>query len=202
MPADQRRDRLLHQRHVERPEKEAGAPFHQRRAGGIVVQHVVIGTRTGAEAGVEKIVDARVARQFLGPAHGDRGGQEGVHAAHPGMDVARQGGIEMHHLFQRMHAGVGAAGAGGGQAHAGEFLQRVFQLVLHRQATFLLLVAMPGQPVILQAQGDALQGRGFNNILHCRIIPASQPDAFQHLKRLRRRSGHATQPWASWQALN
>ena len=172
VPAEQRLHRLPHQFDVERAEEEAGAPFHQRRTGRIVVQHIVIGARAGAEAGVKEIIDGRIARQFLAQRTAIEAGRKAFTPRTQEWMSRLQGGIEMHDLLQRMHAGIGAAGAGGGQAHAGKFLQRVFQLVLHRQAAFLLLVAMPGQPVILQAQDDALQWRCFVSILHRRIIPA------------------------------
>jgi hypothetical protein len=53
-----------------------------------------------------------------------------------------------------VHAGVGAAGAGGGQRHRGEFQQRLLQLVLHGQAVVLLLVAVPGLAVVLKPDCD------------------------------------------------
>ena len=73
------------------------------------------------------------------------------------MGVARQVGIEVHHLLQCVDAGVGAARARGGQRHAGKFFQRPFELVLHRMAAFLFLVAVPGSTVILQADCDPFQ---------------------------------------------
>ena len=174
VPAQERLHGLPHQVHVQRPEKETGAPFHQRRTRGVVIQHIMIGARAGAEAGVEEIVDGGIAGQFPGPAHGDRFGQEGVDAAHPRVHVAVQFRIEMHHLLERMHARVRAAGAGGGQAHAGKLLQRVFQLVLHRLPIFLFLVSMPGRAVVLQAEDDTLEWGCCRNILHRSIIPAQR----------------------------
>ena len=49
--------------------------------------------------------------------------------------------IEMRHLAERMHAGIGAARAGHGDAFAGEFVDRVFQRALHRGAIVLPLPA-------------------------------------------------------------
>ena len=53
--------------------------------------------------------------------------------------------IEMRHLAQGMHAGIGAAGAGDGDALAGEFFDRLFQRALHRRAIVLALPADKGR---------------------------------------------------------
>ena len=104
---------------------------------------------TGAEARMEFLLGRRRFRHVARPAHADRFGQEGVDAAHPGMFGAIEFGVEVHHLVQRVHAGVGAAGAGGAQLDAGEALYGVLQLVLHGLAVRLDLVAKPVGAVVL-----------------------------------------------------
>ena len=63
--------------------------------------------------------------------------------------------IEMRHLAQRMHAGIGAARAGDGDALAGEFQDRLFQRALHRRPIVLPLPADKRRAVIFEGEAIA-----------------------------------------------
>ncbi|MCY1246334.1 hypothetical protein D9M72_595610 [compost metagenome] len=98
--------------------------------------------------------------EFVGhrvrPLHRDVVGQVAVGAAHPGERVAFDVGVEVHHLHQPVHAGIGAAGAqradpaAGGQA--GELREGGFELVLHRAARALALPALVCLAVVADAE--------------------------------------------------
>jgi hypothetical protein len=84
--------------------------------------------------------------------------QEGVGAAHPGELLALQLRVEVDHLHQAMHAGVGAAGADGGEGDGGEALEGGFEVVLHGAAGRLALPAVVGLAVVADAEGDPHEG--------------------------------------------
>ncbi len=58
-------------------------------------------------------------------------GQPGVRSEHPRARCALGGGIEMHDLPDRVHARVGAAGANGRYARAGNEREGCLDRVLH-----------------------------------------------------------------------
>src|ERR1019366_4992751 len=72
-----------------------------------------------------------------------------------GRDVLLQ--VEMRHLAQGMHAGVGTPRAGDGNARTGKFLDGVFERALHGWAVVLALPADKGSAVIFQGQTIAHQ---------------------------------------------
>ena len=61
----------------------------------------------------------------------------------------------MHHLTERMHAGVGAAGTLGLDALVGDLRQSALERVLHAAAGGLRLPAAEGAAVVFHAEGDA-----------------------------------------------
>lgn len=63
----------------------------------------------------------------------------------------------MHHLAERMHAGIGSAGTRGDQCALTEFVQRLLQSVLYRLPMGLGLPALPRRTVVLKAECDASQ---------------------------------------------
>ena len=154
--ADQVRGRFPHAFDVERAEHPAGASGQQRGRVGVVVQHVVIGARTGREAGVE-VLAFGVRRDHVRPAHDDRLGQERVRAAHPRLRGAVEVRVEMDDLLDGVDAGVGAAGARRRERRAGKFLERDLQLVLDRVARWLFLIPVPGGAHVLDTQCDTCQ---------------------------------------------
>jgi len=97
-------------------------------------------------------------RHRLRPLHGDVRRQVAVGAAYPGEGLAPQVGIEVHHLHQAMHAGVGAAGAQGGDRDGGKLAERRFQPVLDGLARGLALPALVGGAEVAQAEGDSHDG--------------------------------------------
>ncbi len=120
-------------------------------------QHVGVAAGDSTGAGVEG--SWHLAR----PLHGDVGRQKAVGAPHPGVLGPLQWRVEVHHLHEAVHAGVGSAGAQ--RAHRGqgaEAGERVFQLVLNRVAAGLALPAVVRPAVKAHAQRDAVHraGRG------------------------------------------
>ena len=91
------------------------------------------------------------------PAHRNRSREESVNTPHPGERLARDLGIKVHHLAERVHAGIGAAGAGRGQCALTELCQRLLQAVLHSLPMGLSLPALPRRTVVLKAECDASQ---------------------------------------------
>src|SRR5690606_1155989 len=64
-------------------------------------------------------------------------------------------GIEMHDLRARVHASVGAAGAGGLHGRVSDRRQRLLDALLHADAAVLPLPAVVGGAVVLDPKGDA-----------------------------------------------
>ena len=65
------------------------------------------------------------------PLNCDRRGQQRICAAHPRGIGTRCRGIEVRHLGARVHAGIGAAGAGHADRLAGDFRERALEMILH-----------------------------------------------------------------------
>ncbi|MDT4869042.1 hypothetical protein FQZ97_1040500 [compost metagenome] len=148
MLAHQVRRGRLHGRRVERAEHPADAPRLDAGAHRRLEQHVRIAARLGAVARMEGV------GHRLRPLHGDVRRQEGVGAAHPGEGAAFDLGVEVHHLHEAVHAGVGAACAEGGDGFVSEGLEGRLQLVLHRLARSLALPAFVMPAVVANAEGQ------------------------------------------------
>ncbi|MOA10464.1 hypothetical protein D3C78_1303530 [compost metagenome] len=131
---------------VEHPAHTAGFDAGAHRG---LQQHIGIAARRGAKARMEVIAHGQ------GPLHGDVGRQEGVGAADPGIGRAFQIRVEMHHLHDAVHAGVGAAGAYGGHGLRGKAAQGRFEMVLHRAAGRLALPAVVVLAVVTHTQSYA-----------------------------------------------
>src|SRR5262249_12247197 len=96
-----------------------------------------------------------------------RGGNPGLQHRHrigtqemiqPVADLARLElllQIEMRHLAQGMHAGIGAARTGDRHPFAGKLLDRIFQRTLHRRSVVLALPAYKRRAVIFQREAEA-----------------------------------------------
>ena len=91
------------------------------------------------------------------PTHRNRSGKESVDTPHPRERLSRHLGIKVHHLAERVHAGIGAACAGRGQCALTELCQRLLQAVLHSLPMRLSLPALPRRTVVLKAECDASQ---------------------------------------------
>ena len=147
----------LHRWHIEGLMK----PAHQSIVNGwsyrMVMQHIAIGARL-----------RRKSRMKIGwyaprPLHSNAARQIGITATHPGLRVALCLGIEMHHLRQGMHPGIGAARGGHPHGCVGNHRQGPFQCVLHGIAIGLRLPASKVTAVVTQSQGDATGCHTFND---------------------------------------
>ena len=69
-----------------------------------------------------------------------------------GVAVPILGEIDMRDLAERVHAGIGAPGAGDGDALAGEGRDRLGEHALHRGAVVLHLPADKGRAVIFDGE--------------------------------------------------
>ena len=99
---------------VEHPAHQAGL---ERRPHRRLQQHVAVAPATCLVARME------VRRHRLAPLHRDVARQVAVGAAHPRERLALDRRVEVHHLVQRVHAGVGAAGTDGAHRRIGETRQ-------------------------------------------------------------------------------
>ena len=114
MCADQKGGGLAHGGGVERGVRPPCPARQERGAHGGGLQHVAVAAAAGIEAGVEMRGDVVHAQ------HGHAFGQQAVGAAHPGLAGTLGGGVEMDDLGGGVHAGVGAAGGGYGNALASD----------------------------------------------------------------------------------
>ena len=85
------------------------------------------------------------------PEHGDRFGQESIHAAHPGRFWPDGAGIEMRNLSGRMHAAVGTAGARDADRFARDRGERLLEDILDCTPAGLSLPAQKAAAVVLQS---------------------------------------------------
>ena len=119
---------LLHRRRIERPVLPAHTPAQVGRAYRAVEDHVVVAPPGGGKARVKiRVHLARPQQRHVIRQIADR-------PAHPGVAIARSRGIEMNHLRQCVHAGVGAPGDGNGDGFVGDFGERLLDTRLHRGA--------------------------------------------------------------------
>ena len=87
-------------------------------------QHIGIAAGQGAGATVKFI------RYRMRPLNCDVAWQERVGTAHPGRTRAIESGVEMDHLHQAVHAGIGAPSAQGRHLVRAELTQRQLELIL------------------------------------------------------------------------
>jgi hypothetical protein len=80
---------------------------------------------------------------------------DAVGAAHPAEGVTFDRRVEVHHLVEGMHAGVGAAGAHRLHRLVGEGGQRRLERVLHRAPARLALPAAVGAAAVADPEGQA-----------------------------------------------
>ena len=89
-----------------------------------IEQQITIAPPPSAKARV------KISPNRLRPTHGNTFWQVAIYPTHPSRQRPFGRRIEMHHLVEGMHAGVGAAGADGGHAGGGKGRQRSLDLVL------------------------------------------------------------------------
>ena len=112
--------RLLHAIKVKCVMVKTGAAVPEATALHAVNQKVAILSPAGRKASMEGVVDG------LRPLYGDRGGQEGVNAAHPSAQWANNRAVKMHDLPRRVHTGIGATRADDAHRLTCDALQRGF----------------------------------------------------------------------------
>ena len=140
----------LHGRAIQRAKDPAAAPRFQRRAHGRLQQQVSIAPAASAVAGV------KTCAHLVTPLHRHLRAQVAVGAAHPGESVPLDRSIQVHHLVESVHAGIGTAGADGGHGLVGKGAERLLQPILHRLAIWLGLPAVEGPAVVGDAERQAL----------------------------------------------
>ena len=150
VPPDQRRRRLAHGGGVERMADAPGeaAVAHQRRAAGDDAEEV--GALDGVEAGVKagRHLGRRHHRHRLRPEmRVDRGGEA------PGVPGALE--VDMGHLPERVHAGIGPPRSEGHRRLGSDARDRRLQRALHARMRGLALPAREGPAVVLDPEGIA-----------------------------------------------
>ena len=152
MLANQILRRRPHRVEFERQMKPAYAGLIKRRAQSMVQQHVAVTALKG------RVARAELRCHRLRPKHCRTRRQQRVGAPHPRRLRTLGIGIEMHDLFQRVHAGVGPAGTNRRHFFARDPGQRAFERVLHRAARRLRLPAAERGPVVFDSKRDAWHG--------------------------------------------
>ena len=105
---------------IERARHAPGAVQFEREVGAAIADAIEIVALYRRETRVE------VVGHVLGGEHGDRlRAQMEIERVAHGIVVPVLGEVDMRHLAERVHAGVGAAGAGNAGALAGECLDRI-----------------------------------------------------------------------------
>jgi hypothetical protein len=114
MLADQMPSGGAHRVEIEPVEHPSHQAALDRRPHRRIKQHIAVAPPARREAGVEVGWHRRT------PLHRDVGRQVAVGAAHPRKGIALHRRIEVHHLVQRVHTGIGATGAHGAHARVGK----------------------------------------------------------------------------------
>ena len=140
----------VHALSIQWPVAISGAIAPQRRALRAVQDQVAIAPRLRRKAGV------KIVRHRAGPVQAQIGWQMGIAAKHPGAWRALRLGVEVHHLAETMHAGIGASGTDHAHRMIGDPRQRPLQTGLHRAYTRALsLPTAKAAAVILHADRHA-----------------------------------------------
>ena len=140
--------RSLHRRHIQRRVIPAGFAGMDGKAGGAIDQHIAVAAPMGGKTRVKFV------RHRMRPEYRDAVRQQGIHAAHPGRQRTFGLSIEMCHLLQRMHAGIGASRRDNRDSLTDNLTQGMLQRVLHGLPFRLALPAAIRAAVILHAQRD------------------------------------------------
>jgi hypothetical protein len=94
---------------------------------------------------------------FGSPLHGDRVWKKCIDTPYPGKIFSAYRCIEMNHLRERVHTGIGAARASRGYGCLTKLCECGFEDILHGPAMRLRLPAMPWATVVLHSECDAFQ---------------------------------------------
>ena len=129
----------------------------QRRPHRAVDQPIAVAARARGKACVELHWHRHA------PAHAHRRRQPPAGAQSPGARISLGGAVEVHDLALRMHAGIGAAGAGDGDGLVGHRGQGAFERCLHGRR--------PGRPEPLPALESAAVVLDAQRVTHRRTGP-------------------------------
>ena len=103
MLAEQTLRGSLHRRYIQRRVKPARLAGMNGWARGTIDQQIAVAAPVRGKSRMEFV------RHRMRPAHRNAVRQLGIHTAHPRGQRAFDLRIEMHHLLQRMHTGIGAS---------------------------------------------------------------------------------------------
>src|SRR5512146_717691 len=144
--AQQVSGRLTHLRHIQRHVEPADLSVVHGTARRPVDQHVLVAACLCRKARVKFVWDG------MRPQHRDVFRQQRVRATHPGSEWPLDVRIEMHHLFQRMHAGIGAPRGQDSNAAARNTAQRRLQGILHVRHIRLALPPVVAATIVFHTE--------------------------------------------------
>ena len=138
---------VVHGGAIERARHAPGAVVREREIGAAIDDAIQIMTLGRREARVE------ILRDLLRRQHRDRlRSQMKIDRIAHRVGVPFFAQIDMRHLAERVHAGIGASGAGNRDALAGKGRDRIGEDALHRGAVVLRLPADEGRAVIFDGE--------------------------------------------------
>ncbi len=149
MFAEQALRRLVHRGRVDWTSDPARPLALQRRPDSPVEDPVAVGAGKRAEPSVE------IAWHFAGPEHAQVVCRRGGSAEHPGLLGTHGGRVEVRHLHQRVHPGVGPAGRSQVYRVVCHDGQCALEFTLHARGMRLPLPAEVGRAVVLQPERNA-----------------------------------------------
>ena len=142
--ADEAGTTRLHRRDIERRLHPSHTPSEQRGARAAVVDRVPVVATLRGEPCMEEISHG------TGPDDAGLSTEVGVDTEHPSARTADDGRVEMDHLSERMHAGVGTPSAAQIDRMVSDVADRLRQLTLDGATTGLLLpAAISIQPSVI-----------------------------------------------------
>ena len=152
MVADQALRGLLHRPFIQAPVKPAYAPPKEPRALWPVEQPKNVAPFGGGKTRVE------LRAHCASPVHRNGIRQQCVAAPDPCPRRTLDINVEVHHLCERVHSGVGAPRAHSFDVLARHLRQRALQGVLHRTAVWLGLPAAERSAVVFESESNSHSG--------------------------------------------
>ena len=145
MRADQVLCSLAYAGNIQRRMKPADAAVIATRSHSMIEQHITV------NACLRRKSRMKILMHGMRPGHGYGWRQQRIHATHPCTQRTVNSTVKMHHLPQRMHAGVGTSGADCAHRYTGNAGAGRFQTILDRARSSLRLPAAESAAVILDA---------------------------------------------------
>ena len=156
--ADEKLGRTVHRLDVKSAMEPPGMTRGESRPNAAIEQDVSIAAGYRAETSMKRVVDPPH------PQHRNRVGQHCVYAPYPGAVRARHGGIEVDHLFARMHSAIGSPCAGDLHLLARDCRHRRLHRILHRAAARLSLPAQKSAAVEFDAECESHAGKSLATV--------------------------------------